>query len=82
MSTTELKKEFHDLIDRIDDEEQLRSFFELFYNQVQVFPEPLPPEVVERYERVLNDIRNGTGVFYSNEQIQAEAKEWLKRKSA
>gem|GEM_PF-3421477 len=82
MFTADLKKEFVDLIDRIDDEEQLRSFFDLISNQVQVLSESPPPEAVERYERVLNEIRTGTRVFYSNEQVQAEAKEWLKRKSA
>ena len=81
MSTLELKSEFHKLIDRMDDEEQLRAFYELMSAQVDSEPTELTEEEIRRYEKTIADFKAGKGVYFTTEQVITQTREWLKKRN-
>jgi hypothetical protein len=77
MSTLELRDEFHKLIDRIDDEDQLRTFFELLSTQVEPRDERPSPELEARLEEALHSFESGD--YITHEEMKRRAEAWLTR---
>ncbi len=78
MSTSDLKADFHQLIDRIDDEEQLRDLYNFVLECTK--PVVLTPEQVKRIEKSLAQIERGEVIPHAT--VMEHAKEWLAKKSS
>lgn len=76
MLMTELKQAFHELIERIDDEEYLR---ELYEGVASLHQRPVPDDdaVVVKLQRSLEKSQNGQGM--PHEQFMNEVKSWLSK---
>ncbi|MCY7350142.1 MAG: hypothetical protein LH606_05685 [Cytophagaceae bacterium] len=79
MSTTELKANFHKLIDGIDDEDQLRDLYEVVaeYAYKNGELDALTPDQIKRIYDSLEQVERGEGI--PNAVVMQEMKQWLKK---
>jgi predicted transcriptional regulator len=77
MSTTELKANFHKLIDRIQDEEQLRDMYEAVADYAFENGEldALTPDQIERIKNSLDQYERGEAI--PHETVMQNLKQWL-----
>lgn len=77
MSTTELKANFHKLIDRIEDEDQLRDMYEAVsdYAFEKGELDALSPDQVERIKNSLAQYEQGEGIPHA--VVMQEFNQWL-----
>lgn len=71
MSTPELRTEFHKLIDRIEDEDQLRTFFELLSAQVEPRDGQPSLELESRLEAAMHSFQAGN--FITHEEMKRKS---------
>lgn len=79
MSTTELKANFHKLIDRIEDEDQLRDLYG-FVAESALTSDKLDPLTSEQVRRILDSLKQiERGETIPNEVVMQEVRQWLKK---
>lgn len=80
MSTLELKKDFHNLIDSIDNENLLNNFYNLMKNQIYSSHENLLGLLTEREQKELNlafDESENIENLVSHKSMKEKHKKWL-----